>query len=245
MSLRPFALRALASLFLLAPLLAFAQAAPAAKPAAPAPAANPVPRPGIDYKELATPLPQFVPGKIEIAEIFSYACPHCAHFQPYVNEWHKKQKANSDVRWEYLPAQGNTLWTNFAKAFLAAQSLGVAEKTHDGVFKAIHQERAFNTGSLEEIADMYARWGVDKKKFLAAVYDPAIDAKLDAIQNFAMERGVGGTPTLVIAGKYVVPSTRDRGFEGQIATADYLVGLVRASQAKAKQGKAGKTSTTR
>lgn len=239
MNLRQFALRASALLLLLAPMTVFAQAAETAAPATVA-----APRPGIDYKELKSPLPQFAPGKIEIAEVFSYACPHCAHFQPYVDEWHEKQKANMDVRWEYLPAPGNTLWTNFAKAFLAAQSLGVAEKTHGSVFRAIHQERFFNTGSLEEIADMYARFGVDRKKFLAAVYDPAIDAKLDKVQKFAMEAGVGGTPTLVVAGRYVVPTTRDRGFEGQIATADFLVAKLRAAQpqAKAKQGKSGKTS---
>ncbi|MFT3808228.1 thiol:disulfide interchange protein DsbA/DsbL [Arenimonas sp.] len=235
---RLFALHASAILLLLAPLLAYAQAAPVAAPA---------PRVGVDYIELPEPMPQFVAGKIEIAEFFSYACGHCARFQPYVNEWHKKQKPGSDVRWEYLPAPGNTLWSNFAKSYLAAQTLGVAEKTHDSVFKAIHQERFFNTGSLEEIADMYARFGVDRKKFLATVYDPAIDAKLAKIEEFAMARGLGGTPTLVVAGRYVVPTTNDRGFEGQIATADYLVAKVRAAQpkAKAKQGKTGKTSTTR
>lgn len=238
MNLRQFALRASALLLLLAPMAVFAQAAPAAAAA---------PRAGVDYIELPEPLSQFRPGKIEIAEFFSYACGHCARFQPYVNEWHGKQKANSDVRWEYVPAPGNTLWSNFAKGYLAAQTLGVAEKTHDSVFKAVHQERFFNTGSMEEIADMYARFGVDRKKFLATVHDPAIDTRLDAIRDFAMARGLGGTPTLVVAGRYVVPTTNDRGFEGQIATADFLVAKLRAEQAKAKakQGKTGKTSSAR
>ena len=239
--IRRLALHASAILLLLAPIVAFAH-----EPTAPSAPAGP-PRVGVDYIELPEPMPQFVPGKIEIAEFFSYACGHCARFQPHVNEWHKKQKPGSDVRWEYLPAPGNTLWSNFAKSYLAAQTLGVAEKTHDAVFKAIHQERFFTTGSIEEIADMYARFGVDKKKFLAAVYDPAIDEKLDRIEQFARARGLGGTPTLVVAGRYVVPTTHDRGFEGQIATADFLVAKLRAAQpqSKAKQGKTGKAATAR
>lgn len=236
--IRRLALHASAILLLLVPLAVFAQATPAAAPA---------PRAGVDYIELPEPMPQFVPGKIEIAEFFSYACGHCARFQPYVNEWHKKQKPGSDVRWEYLPAPGNELWSNFAKSYLAAQTLGVAEKTHDSVFKAIHQERFFTTGSIEEIADMYARFGVDRKKFLVAVYDPTIDEKLGKIEDFAGARGLGGTPTLVVGGRYVVPTTHDRGFEGQIATADFLVAKLRAAQpkAKAKQGKTGKAATAR
>ena len=30
-----------------------------------------------DYTRLATPQPQGVPGKVEVLEFFSYACPHC------------------------------------------------------------------------------------------------------------------------------------------------------------------------
>lgn len=238
---RLFALRASAILLMLAPIVAFAHETPAS------PAASAAPRVGVDYVELPEPLPQFVAGKIEIAEFFSYACGHCARFQPYVNEWHAKHKSETDLRWEYVPAPGNKLWSNFAKSYLAAQTLGVAEKTHDAVFKAFHQERVLNTGSLEEMADMYASFGVDKKKFLAAVYDPSIDEKLDRIEEFARARGLGGTPTLVVAGRYVVPTTHDRGFAGQIATADFIIAKLRAAQpkAKAKQGKTGKTSTTR
>ena len=46
-----------------------------------------------------------------------------------------------DVRWEYVPAVFGGHWDRFARAYFAAQSLGVQEKTHDAVFKGIFVDR--------------------------------------------------------------------------------------------------------
>ena len=98
--------------------------APAAKPAARATAAPAAaPRAGVDYEVLAVPQPTYGIGKIEVAEVFSYQCIHCAEFQPSVNTWKKTLPA--DARWEYVPAVFGGTWDNFARAFFAAQILGV------------------------------------------------------------------------------------------------------------------------
>ena len=61
-----------------------------------------VPQPGVDYVVLPQSQPTWAPGKIEVAEVFSYRCIHCAEFQPKVNVWKKTMPA--DARWEYVPA---------------------------------------------------------------------------------------------------------------------------------------------
>ena len=97
--------------------------APTTAPAPPEPAAglaaapaNPAlaPRPGVDYDVLPTPQPTYGQGKIEVAEVFSYRCIHCAEFQPAVNAWMASKPA--DVRFEYVPAVFGGTWDDFARA---------------------------------------------------------------------------------------------------------------------------------
>jgi thiol:disulfide interchange protein DsbA len=196
---------------------------------APAPPTGEAPRLGIDYEILEAPQPTWGRGKIEVAEVFGYTCPHCAHFQPLVNEWHKTLPA--DVRFEYVPAAFGGAWDALAKAFYAAEALGVRERTHDAVFDAIHNQHKLVGITDEEIADLYASLGVDRAKFLAQLTSFGTNAKIARARQFATRTGVTGTPTIIVNGKYRVNVTQDRSFKGMLATVDYLVALERAGQA--------------
>lgn len=190
------------------------------------------PRVGVDYEVLPTPQPTYGRGGIEVAEVFSYRCIHCAKFQPSVDAWLKSNGAG--LRWEYVPAAFGGTWDDFARAFFAAQALGVQQKTHAAVFKAIFELKKISTGTPEEIATMYAGLGVDKSKFLAAMKSPAVDLKLRKAHDFAVRTGIQGTPTLILDGKYRIAATTDRGFDGMLSTLDYLLFKERAAQAAAR-----------
>ena len=229
---------------LLSPLIACAQSeaptAPAVDTAAatevasttPAPAPAPFtgepPRLGIDYEILESPQPTWGRGKIEVAEVFGYTCIHCAHLQPELDQWH--QRLPTDVRFEYVPAAFGGAWDAFARAYYAAELLGVREKTHNQVFDAIHVKRSITGTSNEEVADLYQGLGVDRAKFLAAMDSFGVNAKLAKARQFAQRTGITATPTVIVNGKYRVSSTRDRGFPGMLSTIDYLVSLERAGQ---------------
>jgi thiol:disulfide interchange protein DsbA len=209
-------------------------AAPAATPAPAAPApmtAADAPRLGTDYDLLSTPQPTFAPaaGKIEIDEVFSYRCIHCAEFQPSVNAWEKTMPA--DVHWVYVPAAFGGAWDDFARAFYAAEIMGVRERTHDMVFKGIFEDSLVKTGTPEEIADMYGKFGVDRNTFLATMQSFGVTAKLNRSRQFALRNGVEATPTIILNGKYRVSATRDRGFEGMLKTVDFLIAQERAAGA--------------
>jgi thiol:disulfide interchange protein DsbA len=198
-----------ALLFLLLPLAALAQ------PMAPGF------REGVDYETLAQPIPTYAKGKIEIAEVFSYACVHCFHFQPEVNKF--KQTMAKDVRWEYVPAAFGGHWDVFARAYFAAQILGVQQKTHDAVFNGIFVANKIKTGSPEELADLYASLGADRAKFLEAFNSPEATARLAKAREFGLRSGVQGTPTLIVNGKYRVMGREDTGITGMFRTAEFLV----------------------
>lgn len=211
-----------ALLFLLLPLAALAQ------PIAPGL------REGVDYETLAQPIPTYAKGKIEIAEVFSYACVHCFHFQPEVNKF--KQTMAKDVRWEYVPAAFGGHWDVFARAYFAAQILGVQQKTHDAVFSGIFAENKIKTGSPDELADLYASLGADRAKFLAAFNGADATARLAKAREFGLRSGVQGTPTLIINGKYRVAGRQETGVAGMFRTAEFLVAKEREA-AKAPKPK--------
>src|SRR3546814_17622205 len=56
------------------------------------------PQEGREFTTMASAQPMApVDGKIEVVEVFSYACIHCANFQPFVNNW-KKAPPRSEER---------------------------------------------------------------------------------------------------------------------------------------------------
>lgn len=199
--------------------------------AAPVPAmpdpAN-APREGIDYVVLAEPQPTIGQGGIEVAEVFAYTCIHCANLQPAIDAW--KPKLPSDVRFVYVPGAFGGVGDDFARAFYAAETMGLLEKTHGKLFNAVFVEQAFKTASVDEIADWYAAQGADREAFLSTMKSFAVSAKLKRAQQFAMRTNVQSTPTLIIAGKYAAQQN-ERGPDGLFRTIEWLVARERAEAA--------------
>lgn len=198
---------------------------------APTTATATTPVAGNDYLEI-TGGQVFQPGsgKIEVAQVFGYTCTHCAHLEPLLNTW--KAKLPQDVSFVNVPGAFGGYWNDYARAYYAAESLGVLEKTHDATFKALHEERSLPpTGSNAEIiGDYYAKLGVDKAAFVTAYNGPDMDAKLRHALEFATVNKVEGTPAIIVNGRYLVPAD-SRGFEQMLATTDWLIGQERTAAA--------------
>ena len=236
------------------------EAAPAANPApAPAPAADaaatapaaaasdtavappvpaqarlvgPEPVAGTDYVAIEGGQPfQPATGKIEVAEIFGYVCPACARFQPLISSW--KAGLPSDVSFVYVPAAFGGTWDNYARAFYAAETLGVQEKTHDALYTAIHIEQTLKgergTDSVQDIANFYGKYGVDPKTFADTMGSFGIAAKVNRGKQFAQRSKIASTPSLIVNGKYLV---KGKGYEDMLRIADHLIARERAANAK-------------
>jgi protein dithiol oxidoreductase (disulfide-forming) len=211
-----------------------AQGAPADGAAA---ASNPVVPPegpapvlGKDYVEIPNGQP-YAPlnGKIEVVEVFGYVCPACARFAPDVAAWKKKLPA--DVRVTYVPVAFAPAWMPYAKAFYAAESKGLVDKTHDAVFTKIHLERSLpgegQAADPAKVAAFYAGYGVDAKEFLSLMNSFGVDAQVNRAKQFAMKSGVEGTPTIIVNGKYRV--TGGTTYADVLRIADHLIAMERAA----------------
>lgn len=199
-------------------------AATDATPVASAPAAEGTgPIAGVDYIEIPNGQP-FLPanGKIEVVEVFGYVCPACAQFQPLVNGWKKKLPAN--VRFTYVPAAFGGPWTQYGKAYYAAESMGLVERTHDDLFKAIHIDQTLKgergQDSVADIAAFYGKHGVDPKQFASTLGSFAVDAKLNRAKQFAVRSGLESTPTMIVNGKYRVLG---KSFDDMLRITDELI----------------------
>ncbi len=189
------------------------------------------PRLNVDYTVLATPQPVYAPvkGKIEVAEVFSYACGACASANPVINAWHKSKPADVNFVYIHSVVQGGP-WERFARGFFAAEAKKIQTKSHDAVFQAVFvDQKLSNTASLDDIAKFYSKYGVTSAQMLAIMNSPSITAKLNRSKQFTLRTGASSTPTIIVAGKYKVNATREGGFAGMMRTVDFLVAKERAA----------------
>lgn len=203
--------------FLLALLLPFgALAAPAA------------PVEGTDYEVIDQGAPyEAVAGRIEVVEVFGYTCHHCANFEPAVQAW--KAKLPKDVKFTPLAAPFGGQWTPFARAYFTAKSLGIAERSHEAVFRALHDEGTLPRNPTDgELASFYAQFGVEPARFAATLHSPAIEGALEHAMAFLQRSGVESTPTVIVAGKYRVTAPP----ADVLRVVDQLVARERAARAR-------------
>lgn len=207
-----------------------ANAAPA--PALPAASGDLVE--GRDYAVIEGGEPyQPVNGKIEVVEVFGYVCPACARFEPQFTAWKERQPA--DVRVTYVPAPFGPQWIPYARAFYVADAMGLVGKTHTAMFHAIHIEQSLpGEGKQPDeaaVAAWYGKFGANPKQFLADMHSFGTEAKVKRGQQFMVRTQVGGTPTIVVDGKYRV--TTQKSYDDVLRVTDALVARERAARAAA------------
>jgi thiol:disulfide interchange protein DsbA len=149
-----------------------------------------------------------------LTEIFSYGCPACNAFLPYMNSIEKKLPPNSV---DYMPASWNPSenWPTYQRAYLTAKALGVAKKAHDQMFAAVWTtgELAVSdprTGrlknplpSMQDVARFYQRvTGVPEAKFIEASKSFSVDTECRRADAQIKAYLADSTPTLIVKGKY-------------------------------------------
>jgi thiol:disulfide interchange protein DsbA len=172
---------------------------------------------GKDYERIDPAQPKLTgTDKIEVVEAFSYGCPACNAYHPTMNQLVKELPSNAVAA--FLPAsfmpQEN--WVTLQRAYLTAQTLGVADQANDAMYTAVwgtkelSAENANGTGlkpkealpTIEDVAKVYAKFGADPKEFVAVANSFAINTKMKRADELMKAYGVDGTPTLIVDGKY-------------------------------------------
>ena len=204
-------------------MLVLAGAIGTAQAQAPAPVA------GTDYIEIPNGRPlDPADGVVVVEEFFNYICPACNSFEPLFVAW--AAKLPEGVKLVHVPASFRADFEQYAKAYYAAESLNVAEKSHAAVYSAIHRGRTLPAEGQrpdeEKIAKFYADYGVDPQQFLAVMRSFAVNLKVKRAGEHMTRARIPSTPSVVINGRYLVQGNT---YQDMLRTADYLIAKERAA----------------
>jgi len=181
---------------------------------------------GEHYERISGPDVSDADGIIEVVEVFSYMCPHCANFQPHVEPWHSELP--DDVEFSRVPVSFNRSWEPFARAYYTADVLDILDESHDRLFEALHGEGR-NIRSISDLAEFHSEFGVSPESFTSTARSFPVESRMRMGNASIGKWRVRSTPTLIINGKYRVSPRRGGTFEEMLEVADHLIERERAA----------------
>jgi protein dithiol oxidoreductase (disulfide-forming) len=183
---------------------------------------------GKDYTVLPQSQPVDVPaGKIEVTEFFWYGCPHCNEFNPYLEDWVKKQ--GPDVVFKRVPVAFRDDFIPHSKMYHALDALGLAQKLTPVVFHEIHVNKNYLL-TPEDQAKFLATQGVDPKKYMDAYNSFSTQSEIQRDKKLLDDYKIDGVPTLAVQGKYETGPAATNSLPGTLQVLDYLVAQIRAKK---------------
>ena len=184
-------------------------------------------REGVHYFLLPVSVETRDPAKIEVVEVFSYACIHCRNFDPFLNRW--AADLADDVMFRRVPAVFGDNWRAVAAPYFVAENLGVLEAIHEPMFRAIHDER-IDMRRPDRIAALFkAHADVDEEKTLAELKSFDVDKALRNAQGLVLTGyGIDGVPAMIVNGRYRISGESAGVNDAMIDVVDFLVAKERA-----------------
>lgn len=192
---------------------------------------------GRNYFLVVPALSTTVPaGKVEVTEVFSYACPHCSEFRPVVKQLKAGLPANAVFTQRPASFNPGEDWPMFQRAYVTAEVLGIAERTNEGIFDAVWKSGELAVvdpqtnrlkspaPSIQDAAKVYNKLtGVPVDKFLAVSQSFAVEVKMKADDAYVVHGQVDSTPTIVVNGKYRLNVESAGGATQLLQLVKYLV----------------------
>ncbi|HHJ17589.1 MAG TPA: thiol:disulfide interchange protein DsbA/DsbL [Gammaproteobacteria bacterium] len=177
---------------------------------------------GSQYQRIDPPVPLTDPGerdKVEVVEMFFYACPHCYELDPKLGAW-AKDKPWVEVK--RVPAIVGPTWADQARAYYIAEALGILDKAHDALFKSIHEdgEQYYNEYMVTKFL---VEQGADQQKVYDLYRSPEIVAKVSEARVLTVKYRLRGVPAVSVNGKYVTAPYFVRSQEEMLEVLDFLV----------------------
>jgi protein dithiol oxidoreductase (disulfide-forming) len=164
---------------------------------------------GVTYKTLKPAVPTNVaPGKVEVVEVFWYACGHCYLLEPKLEAWEKKGKP-ANVQLIRMPAVWNEVLKTHARLFYTIEILGRPELNNEA-FREINV-RGNRLDTPDKIEAFFTSRGVSKADFQKAFSGFAVESKLARAIDLNKRYRITSTPTVVVNGKYVTDASMAGG----------------------------------
>ena len=161
---------------------------------------------------------------VVVTEMFSYICNHCFTFERELENWLPKQDHTVKFVREHVIFSVTSL--SLAKAFYAAEELGVTEKIHIPMFTAIHVN-GLRMNQLDLLVRLFEGRGETSAADFRAAYN-GFNVENRVRRSDALVRGwrINETPTMVVDGRYIAGGTHTRSNRQVLDVVDFLVDKV-------------------
>jgi thiol:disulfide interchange protein DsbA len=172
------------------------------------------------YKVIAQP--QSVPanGKVHVEEVFWYGCGHCFSLEEHVESWAAKLPA--DVEFSRVPAMFGKSWVIHAQMYYISEVLGITEKTHGNVFKAVHV-KGERLQRKSEQQKFFANYGVSEEDFNKSYSSKTVKSRMQQADKRIRAYKISGVPAVIVNGKYLVNAGSAGGPQNVFKVVDYLI----------------------
>ena len=178
---------------------------------------------GTHYEVLPVSVETRDASKVEVVEVFSYACVHCFNFDPMIESW--KSRQDEGVDFFRVPAVFSADWELLAQSFYAAESLGVTDQVHMPMFEGIHVKNQ-DLRRVPLLVDLFAASaGVSEDDFNTAYNSFSVRSRVQQAKAKGRAYRVTGVPSLVVNGKYLIDGRMAGSNTKMLEVVDYLVNL--------------------
>jgi len=175
---------------------------------------------GVNYDPIVPSQPTSVaPGKIEVLEVFWYACPHCYALEPYLASF--RQTKPDYVEFVRVPVMWGPVHRAHARLFYTLEALGHKE-LHAKVFDTMNLEHNLLVGSDEATTlnlqlEFAKANGIDPEAFRKAYNSFTVATNLQRAEELMRRYQVESVPFIVVNGKYATDVGKAGSQENLIA----------------------------
>jgi thiol:disulfide interchange protein DsbA len=158
-------------------------------------------------------------GEVEIAEMFSYGCPHCYVFEPQLVLWEKAQSGGVHV--VRVPVIFGRSQRIHARLYYTLQALNRGD-LHPAVYDTIHRHGNKLVASTDEealrLSVQFAKaYGIDEDQFTRAYNSEIVTKNMERAERLTRSYKIESIPAVVVNGIYKSDAQRAGGQERLIA----------------------------
>jgi thiol:disulfide interchange protein DsbA len=177
-------------------------------------------KPGVNYDPIVPSQPTSVPaGKVEVLEVFWYACPHCYALESYIAAWRKTKP--DYIEFVRVPVMWGPLHRAHAQLYYTLKQLGRNDLDAKAFDTLNQQQNPLAGNTPEETLSRQLQFakdnGIDAEAFRKAFNSFAVNSDLQRAEEITERYHVEGVPLIVINGKYITDVGKAGSHENLIA----------------------------
>lgn len=163
-------------------------------------------------------------GKVEVAEVFWYGCPHCYSLEPTMEKYQKIKPDN--VTFTRVPAMLDATWSFHGKLYYVGQLLDQdgSKNAHTKIFEALHKQRR-RIGNDDQLRRFFKGIGFQADEVNNVLKSMELKTKMNYAREITVKSSLDSVPSIIVNGKYLTSPSMVAGNDKLLEVINYLTAL--------------------